>query len=130
MWLCITIAKKQSELLDKLKHSLPKLDSPATIPTAPSATTSPAPPPKPEVRPNAPKLSVSLYQADLNRLDEIKAFMQNRGFRNLSDSEALRLACRAVVIDDRFLDLYRAMQDEDGRRRTKNKTPAKSQSQT
>ncbi len=65
----------------------------------------------------APKISVSLYQTDLGRLDEIKEFMRGKGHRNLSDSEALRLACRAVQISDDFLDFYRHMQREDGRRR-------------
>jgi hypothetical protein len=60
---------------------------------------------------------VSLYRTDLARLDEIKEFMRGQGHRNLSDSEALRLACRAVRIGDDFLDLYRQMQREDGRRR-------------
>ena len=65
----------------------------------------------------APKISVSLYRTDLARLDEIKEFMRRQGHRNLSDSEALRLACRAVKIGDEFLDYYRNMQQEDGRRR-------------
>lgn len=65
----------------------------------------------------APKLSVSLYQSDLQRLDEIKDFMKRQGHRNLSDSEALRLACRAVIINDEFLKIYREMQGEDRRRR-------------
>jgi len=68
----------------------------------------------------APKLSVSLYHTDLKRLDEIKEFMRSRGHRNLSDSEALRLACRAVEITDRFVDVYREIQAEDGRRRKAN----------
>lgn len=66
---------------------------------------------------HAPKLSVSLYQTDLKRLDEIKDFMRSRGHRNLSDSEALRLACRTVEIGDGFIKVYREMQAEDGRKR-------------
>jgi hypothetical protein len=69
----------------------------------------------PPVKPGVSKLSVSLYPADLERLDEIKAFMQSKGYRNLSDSEALRLACRSVEIGDAFIELYNAMQQEDGR---------------
>jgi hypothetical protein len=69
----------------------------------------------------APKISVSLYRTDLARLDEIKEFMRVQGHRNLSDSEALRLACRAVKIGDEFLNYYRNMQQEDGRRRVTTK---------
>jgi 3-phenylpropionate/cinnamic acid dioxygenase small subunit len=65
----------------------------------------------------APKLSVSLYQYDIDRLDTIKDFMKSQGFRNLSDSEALRLACRKVAIDGSLIDVYKSMQSEDGRRK-------------
>lgn len=65
----------------------------------------------------APKLSVSLYQYDIDQLDTIKDFMRGQGFKNISDSEALRLACRRVQIDTGLVDTYRAMQAEDGRRK-------------
>jgi len=61
---------------------------------------------------------VSLYQHDIDRLDTIKDFMKSQGFRNLSDSEALRLACRKVEIDEALVEVYKSMQSEDGRRRT------------
>jgi len=65
----------------------------------------------------APKLSVSLYQRDLERLDEIKAFMQKRKIRNLSDSEALRLAIRSIELGEGLLEVYQEMLGEDGRRK-------------
>src|SRR3954465_4341267 len=61
----------------------------------------------------AVKLSVSLYGPDLEKLDLIKAFMQGKGFRNISDSEALRLACRSTTIGDEMIPLYQDMQQED-----------------
>jgi hypothetical protein len=67
----------------------------------------------------ASKVSVSLYRPDLERLDEIKSFMQTKGIRNISDSEALRLACRSAVIGRDMLERYREMQREDGRRARK-----------
>ena len=39
-----------------------------------------------------------------------------RGFRNLSDSEALRLACGAAVLGEPMIDLYRDMREEDCRK--------------
>jgi hypothetical protein len=104
------------ELLSKLKTSLPKPSpkrkkresGPATVPAEEGLKRGP----------RAPKLSVSLYQPDLQRLDTIKEYMRQKGFRNLSDSEALRLACRGVEIGDSFVDLYREMQREDGRRKS------------
>ncbi len=63
------------------------------------------------------KLSVSLYNFDIQCLDQIREFMRKNGVRNLSDSEALRLACRAVKIDTAFLGIHQDMQKEDRRRR-------------
>jgi hypothetical protein len=120
-------------LLSKLKSSLPKptAHQPPTVAATPTPPAQATPHPKPPTKPpavksavagekdglRAPKISVSLYHTDLTRLDEIKEFMRGQGHRNLSDSEALRLACRAVKIGDAFLDFYRDMQREDGRRR-------------
>ena len=39
------------------------------------------------------------------------------GYRNLSDSEALRVACRAVHIDDQLVSYYEEMRKEDNRRK-------------
>jgi hypothetical protein len=63
------------------------------------------------------KLSASLYNFDIECLDRIREFMRGKGIRNITDSEALRLACRAVKIDDGFMDIYEEMTKEDRRRR-------------
>ncbi len=112
------MSKSSNELLSKLKTSLPK-PADSNLFKAEVAQASDPEPIKSEVMtrsPRAPKLSVSLYQADMKRLDGIKDFMKAKGFRNLSDSEALRLACRSVEIGDDFIAVYVAMQQEDGRR--------------
>jgi hypothetical protein len=62
------------------------------------------------------KLSVSLYNFDIDRLDKIKDFMRKHGVRNLSDSEAMRLACRAANVNDDFLAIHETMLREDQRR--------------
>lgn len=109
------MASNTQQLLSKLKNSLPKIETSAepvrTLHVFPDQI---APPIK---SPRAPKLSVSLYQQDIDRLDTIKDFMKSQGFRNLSDSEALRLACRRVSIDGDLIEVYKSMQSEDGRRR-------------
>jgi hypothetical protein len=106
------MAKKDAALMSRLSKALPRgPQSETTVHhTAPAPASS---------SPLALKLSVSLYQPDLVRLDEIKSFMQSKGFRNISDSEALRLACRAVVIGDSMMTLYQDMQRDDGRRTRK-----------
>ena len=115
-------SSNSQQLLSKLKTSLPKIEATTepirTVHQFPEPT--PPVPAKPPTLPKgarAPKLSVSLYQHDIERLDTIKDFMKTQGFRNLSDSEALRLACRKVAIDGALIEVYRAMQGEDGRRK-------------
>jgi hypothetical protein len=110
------MSSNTQELLSKLKSSLPKVEPS----TKSSATMHVFPEPRMEKvskASRAPKLSVSLYQYDIDRLDTIKDFMKAQGFRNLSDSEALRLACRKVEIDVALVDVYKSMQSEDGRRK-------------
>jgi hypothetical protein len=63
------------------------------------------------------KCSITLYERDLNILDKIREYLRQKGVRNLSDSEGLRLACRTLSFDDRLLTTYEAMKMEDGRRR-------------
>ena len=63
------------------------------------------------------KCSITLYQRDLDILDKIRVYLRQKGIRNLSDSEALRLACRTVSVDDRLIETYEAMKLDDGRRR-------------
>ena len=41
------------------------------------------------------------------------------GVRKLSDSEALRLACRTIVFNEKLLTTYETMSVDDGRRKRK-----------
>jgi len=63
------------------------------------------------------KVSASLYSFDIECLDRIREFIRGKGIRNITDSEALRLACRAVKINDTLMDIYEEMTKEDRRRR-------------
>lgn len=63
------------------------------------------------------KVSASLYNFDIECLDRIREFMRSKGIRNVTDSEALRLACRSVKIDDALMRIYDEMSKEDRRRR-------------
>jgi hypothetical protein len=73
--------------------------------------------PQAEVREGVIKVSASLYSFDIECLDRIREFMRGKGIRNVTDSEALRLACRAVKIDDALMGIYEEMTKEDRRRR-------------
>lgn len=70
-----------------------------------------------EAREGVIKVSASLYSFDIECLDRIREFMRGKGIRNVTDSEALRLACRAVKIDDALMGIYEEMTKEDRRRR-------------
>jgi hypothetical protein len=89
----------------------------APHPAAPRGARKKADAPQAEVREGVIKLSASLYSFDIECLDRIREFMRGKGIRNITDSEALRLACRAVKIDDAFMDIYEEMTKEDRRRR-------------
>ncbi len=67
-------------------------------------------------KPQSVKISVSLYPSDIERLDQIKRFMMDNGVRNITDSSALRLACRTVELGPKLVRVYEAMRSEDGRR--------------
>ena len=72
---------------------------------------------QPAVKEGVIKVSASLYSFDIECLDRIREFMRGKGIRNVTDSEALRLACRAVKIDDALMGIYEEMIKEDRRRR-------------
>jgi hypothetical protein len=65
------------------------------------------------------KCSITLYQTDLKILDEIRNNLRRYGVRKLSDSEALRLAGRTIVFNEKLLTTYETMRVDDGRRKSK-----------
>lgn len=124
--------------LEDIKSQLARrLEEQAAQPRQSTGRARPAPRPKPAAStggdgqnsggradgrtPGVVKLSVSLYSFDIDRIDKIKEFMRGHGVRNLSDSEALRLACRATPVDDGFLGIYETMLLEDQRRKKARK---------
>jgi hypothetical protein len=103
---------RTSELQDKLKMLT------STPSTAAPEFTTPTNTPRPKLsRDLARKVSVSLYPTDLQKLTEIRQFMVSLGFRNLSDSEALRLGIRSTVLAENLRPLYEDMLQEDRRRK-------------
>jgi len=64
----------------------------------------------------ASKLSVSLFPADYERMNQIIAFMLKQGVR-VNASMALRLALRTARIDAGLLMVLKQVEAEDGRRK-------------
>jgi len=61
------------------------------------------------------KLSVSLFNADVERLKAIRAYMAQRG-EMLSRSQAVKLALRCVPLSDELAEALQAIRSEDGRK--------------
>jgi len=128
------IKNQLAQRLEKQSERIPpaaRADADRPQSGAPADQRAAAPPPasppkaartKPDIQQAAAKegvikVSASLYNFDIECLDRIREFMRAKGVRNVTDSEALRLACRAVKIDDALMGIYEEMTKEDRRRR-------------
>jgi len=60
------------------------------------------------------KLSISLFQTDLAKLDGIRSFMESNGKR-ISTSQAIKLALRTAPHSNDLVAAMAAIQAEDGR---------------
>jgi hypothetical protein len=108
------MAKRTSELLSALGKAM---DQPADALSPAAAGQLIQDVPRKPVVSGASKITATIYPADWRRLDDIKDFFRSRGYRNLSDSEALRIACRALRISDELIPFFEEMKREDGRQR-------------
>ena len=106
-----------SETVSQSQPATRTVERVAPRPDSPRGTRKKSDTQLPDMREGVIKLSASLYNYDIECLDRIREFMRGKGIRNITDSEALRLACRAVKIDDGFMDIYEEMTKEDRRRR-------------
>jgi len=113
-----------STLQDKLARSLDKANSKAVkVQMKPDKVASPGGifiPSKTVFKRRKPtadgctKLSVSLFQTDIERLQAIRAYMAQQG-EILSTSQAVKLALRAAPIDSKLMRLLEDIRNEDGR---------------
>jgi hypothetical protein len=117
------MSKKINPLLDTLRGNLvsysPEPLAPAPLSEVTSVPITPFLKKQTKTDATASKISVSVYPKDIERLDELKDYMKKQGIRNISDSEALRIACRALTLSSQCVDVYHEMQKEDGRRKEK-----------
>jgi hypothetical protein len=97
------LARVRNEYLAKVKPLKAKLGEAAPAPATPTS------------KGRCSKLSVSLFDSDLERLQAIRSYMATRG-AILSASQAVKLALRTAALSpamDKALDAIRA---EDGRK--------------
>jgi len=100
----------KNTIQDRLARSLDKANTKAakkSKPTPPAATTT-------EVR-RCKKLSVSLFDTDVRRLQAIRSYMAQRG-EILSTSQAVKLALRCAPLSDDLVTALDAVRREDGRK--------------
>ncbi len=105
------------ETVDQVQLDARTVQHTAPRPAAPKGSGKKTGTQQADAREGVIKLSASLYNFDIECLDRIREFMRGKGIRNVTDSEALRLACRAVKIDDALMGIYEEMTKEDRRRR-------------
>lgn len=100
---------KKNTLQDRLARSLDQMNKrEAKAPTASPA----ALPPVAERK--CKKLSISLFQTDIAKLDGIRSFMEANGQR-ISTSQAVKLALRTAPLSKDLADAMAAIRAEDGR---------------
>jgi glutamate-1-semialdehyde aminotransferase len=99
---------KAKTLQDKLAQSLDHAN------TREAKVHRQAPAPLPADR-RCTKLSISLFQTDLERLQAIRSYMAQRGAM-ISTSQAVKLALRTAALSDDLQQALDAIRVEDGRK--------------
>lgn len=97
---------KGKSIQDRLARSLDQVN------TREARTSRPAPAPADR---RCTKISISLFQGDLDRLQAIQAFMAARGSM-LSTSQAVKLALRTAPLSDALQEALDQVKLEDGRK--------------
>jgi Tfp pilus assembly protein PilO len=78
------------------------------------ASKTPAPAIPQAIDTNCQRLSISLFQTDVTRLNRIRTFMESHGKR-ISASHAIKLALRTSTISTELLTAMTEIEKEDGR---------------
>jgi len=97
------ILAKLSKSLDNANKRDAKRKKPAAAPKAPAGDR------------KCTKISVSLFQTDMDRIDAIRDYMHGHG-RRISTSQAVKLALRTAPLSDDLQRALDAASDEDGRK--------------
>ena len=118
---------KKSDKLAELNATL-AARRPAPTPVAPTANAAALlgqtvagklAPAAPRTDALVPNQSFSVFESDLDRLENIRTWLAARGLRNCNASEAVRLCVRAAAMEanaDRLAELCRQGRAKDGRK--------------
>jgi len=100
---------KKNTLQDRLARSLDQMNKREA--KAPSVSPASLPP---VIDRKCKKLSISLFQTDIAKLDGIRSFMEATGQR-ISISQAIKLALRTAPLSKDLAEAMAAIRAEDGR---------------
>jgi len=101
---------KKNTLQDRLAQSLDQANKREAKKKTPARTSPPAPADR-----KCTKLSISLFETDVKRLNEICSYMAAQGQR-ISTSQAVKLALRTAPLSDALTEALNAAKAEDGRK--------------
>ena len=106
-------ALRSQKLADKPKAAESPLIQIASKPNKP-VESPPRPKKKKEVRTTS---TMSLYSTDLQQIKKIRRLLEDSGVKRVSDSEAVRVALRVILLEkETLMDAYDEMSLEDGRK--------------
>lgn len=100
---------KKNTLQDRLARSLDQMNKREA--KAPAASPAALPP---VAERKCRKISISLFQTDIAKLDGIRSFMEANGQR-ISTSQAVKLALRTAPLSKDLAEAMAAVRAEDGR---------------
>lgn len=104
-----------AKITDALNTRLARTPSKKPI-AAPHEASAPAP----VGQPGSEKLNLSVYSHDTTLINQFKRYFMDHGIE-ANTSEVMRVVLRAAQPEDRLIKLYREMETEDGRRRSKGR---------
>jgi hypothetical protein len=102
---------KGEDIQKKLARSLDRANAKETKNTAPRTPPAPLPPEK-----KCKKISISLFETDLQRIKQIRAYIMTQRDEAISTSQVIKLALRTAPLSPALCDALDAAAAEDGRK--------------
>jgi len=102
---------KGEDIQKKLAHSLDRANKKETKKAPPRKPSTPSPPEK-----RCKKISISLFETDLQRVKAIRAYILNQRDEAISTSQVIKLALRTAPLSSALCDALDKVADEDGRK--------------
>ena len=102
---------KGEDIQKKLARSLDRVNQKETKKAPPRKPSAPSPPEK-----RCKKISISLFETDLQRVKAIRAYVLNQRDEAISTSQVIKLALRTAPLSSALCEALDKVADEDGRK--------------